>query len=252
MPEIKKLVLITGSSSGIGAGIVDAFLEDQSWIVLGVSRSSRPLDNPRYHELIVDLTSEKALSEVKAALESQKAKNELGEICFVHNFGLTDHRSVLEVDRASWDRVFYTNVTLPMLITRELSPLMPSGSSHQYIGSTLSTMAVPNAAAYISSKHALLGLMRASAQDLSLKGIRTNLICPGFTESAMAREVVGHAAQRKDLAAEKHQAFLESLSPLGRFLRPKEIGDLVLFLASTPTISGEIIQINGGFGLKSH
>ncbi len=84
------------------------------------------------------------------------------------------------------------NVLSINTLNRSLLTAMPQGSSVLYVGSTLSEKAVAGAFSYIVSKHAQLGMMRATCQDLMGRGIHTALICPGFTDTSMLRQHVGN------------------------------------------------------------
>lgn len=249
--QTNKLAIITGSSKGIGKGIAEAFLENEEWKVLGTSRSSNNQlkQNSGFEEYLCDLIKDNTWKDFLNFIENHEFYKSAQEISFVHNFGMTVNDTVESTNPEDWERIFYANVTIPFLMTKHFSDKMPSGSSHLFIGSTLSTMAVPNSCAYTSSKHALLGLMRCTAIDLAPKGIRTNLICPGFTETEMADFVVQGSSEAAKMEEAKMKEILKNYSPLKRFLTPKEIGDYVLFLANHETISGEILHINGGFGL---
>jgi 3-oxoacyl-[acyl-carrier protein] reductase len=241
------LIIVTGASKGIGAGIVKSFIDSTQYQIVGLSRSSSKFNprSERYREILGDLTTDEPLKQLKELIALRKPQ----QICLVHNYGFTHNSNLLELTTEDWDKTFNANVKLPFIYTREISPLMPAGSSHVYIGSTLSQIAVPDSAAYIASKHAILGLMRAAAIDLAPKSIRTNLVCPGFTESDMAREVIKYTAAKSNMTAEEYWKLIESKSPLKRFLKPEEIGNFVVYLANNPTISGEVIHINGGFNL---
>lgn len=248
---ISKLAVITGSSKGIGRGIVKRFLTSGEYFVLGVSRSPavEEIKNENYFELLCDLREEASIGKVKNTIAQKLDELKVKEICFVHNFGATCHSHLLQTSSNDWDQTFEANVRIPFLFTREITPLMKAGSSHIFIGSTLSEIAVGDSCAYVASKHAIAGFMKASAIDLASVGIRTNLVCPGFTESEMADQVIEYAASANGSSVADWKKMLESKSPLKRFLKPEEIGDLVLYLANTPGINGEIIHMNGGFGL---
>ena len=125
-----------------------------------------------------------------------------------------------------------------MLLTAGLRPRMAAGSSIIYIGSTLSEKAVPGRATYVASKHAIVGLMRSTTQDLFGAGIHTACVCPGFTDTEMLRPVLDADPALRD-------AVLKMVS-FGRLLDPKEIADVVAFAAATPAINGAVIHANLG------
>ena len=130
------------------------------------------------------------------------------------------------------------NLIAPVQLNRLVLPLMERGSAILYVGSTLSVKAVANTCSYSTSKHALVGLMRATCQDLAGSGIHTACVCPGFTETDMLRELAGHDA-----------AVLDSLAQnvtMGRLIDPVEIAETLYFCARQPVINGATVQANLG------
>jgi len=123
-------------------------------------------------------------------------------------------------------------------LNRALMPLMSNGSSVLYVGSTLSEKAVAGAYSYIVSKHAQLGMMRATCQDLMGRGIHTALICPGFTDTTMLRQHVGHD--------ETVLTSLGQMNSYGRLIAPSEIGELILWAHHHPVINGSVMHGNLG------
>ena len=134
-------------------------------------------------------------------------------------------------------QVLTVNVVGINTLNRALLPLMPKQSSvlcrlHP------SEKAVAGAYSYIVSKHAQLGMMRATCQDLMGRGIHTALICPGFTDTSMLRQHVGH-----------DEAILSSLGDMnsfGRLVSPSEIADLIVWAHEHPVINGSVMHGNLG------
>lgn len=249
---MQKLAIITAFSGGIGAGITQAFLKEPGWEVLGLARSIGQLGELKNcTHLPADLLNQREIPNLIEKIKSHIQKHKPTEICLVHNFGQAKNANVLNIDEADWDNLFWANVKLPFLLTKLISPLMKNiqNASHLFIGSTLSEIAVPDSTAYVASKHAIAGLMKATAIDLASYQIRANLICPGFTKSEMADQVIEYTAKLQNITTLEFKEILKNKSPLKRFLNPSEIGDLAVYLAKSPSINGEIININGGFGL---
>lgn len=115
---------------------------------------------------------------------------------------------------------------------------MPHGSSLIYIGSTLSEKAVANSFSYVTSKHALVGMMRASCQDLKGKQIHTCCICPGFTDTEMLRTHVGDDSAVLE--------FIASLNTFNRMIEPKEIAEFIIWAHHNPVINGSVLHANLG------
>jgi NAD(P)-dependent dehydrogenase (short-subunit alcohol dehydrogenase family) len=115
---------------------------------------------------------------------------------------------------------------------------MGTGSSILYVGSTLSEKAVANTASYVTSKHAVVGLMRATTQDLIGEKIHSAAVCPGFTATEM---LLTHLGDNDEV-----RAFLEGMSAFHRLIEPKEIAKTLLFCAQNPVINGSVIHANLG------
>jgi NAD(P)-dependent dehydrogenase (short-subunit alcohol dehydrogenase family) len=127
---------------------------------------------------------------------------------------------------------------IPALLNNLLVPWMAPSSSILYVGSTLSEMAVPGCASYVISKHAIVGLMRATCQDLTSQGIHTACICPGITHTSMLET-------RCDEDPKQLEA-LKKVSLPERFVEPEEIADVLWFAAQHPVINGSVIHGNLG------
>ena len=163
-----KLAVITGASAGIGRANAEQFLSE-GWKVLNLSR--RPCRVHGVDNLLGDL-SQCAHTEAFAE-ELADAASDAEQICLIHNAARNEKDSVSDVDYAQLDAVLRLNVSVPSSLNQILIPLMKNGSSVLYIGSTLSEKAVAGAFSYVGSKHALLGMMRATCQDLAGRGIHT-------------------------------------------------------------------------------
>ncbi len=97
---------------------------------------------------------------------------------------------------------------------------------------------MPVEESYVISKHALVGLMRATCQDLATREIHTACICPGFTDTEMLRTHVGEDSGVLDAIA--------AMNPFGRLIEPREIAESILFAAQHPVINGAVLHANLG------
>ena len=116
--------------------------------------------------------------------------------------------------------------------------MLPRSSSLIYVGSTLSEKAVSGSFSYVVSKHAQLGMMRASCQDLMGSGIHTALVCPGFTDTEMLRTHLG-----TDPGVERMIAGMNSYN---RLIDPGEIAELIRWAHHNPVINGAVLHANLG------
>jgi len=227
-----KTLLVTGASKGIGFSIAKMFLED-GYTVVNLSRTRAPDD--RIENLPVDLSLPEAGDQLQKLLTN---RFDPGQICLVHNAAIMVNDTAADSDTATFRDVLNINVVGPHILNQLLIPVMQPGSSIIYIGSTLSEKAVPNTYSYVVSKHAMIGMMRATCQDLTGTGIHTTCICPGFTDTEMLRVHVGSdTAVLQDIA---------STSTFGRLIEPDEIAATVKFAAENAVINGAVLHANLG------
>ncbi|MEM8942986.1 MAG: SDR family oxidoreductase, partial [Pseudomonadota bacterium] len=176
------IAVITGASVGIGEATARAFMEG-GYEVVNLSRRQCKL--PGVHNLPCDLSEPDNINDAIDALLSRLTG--LSEIALIHNASQMRKDSADDCDDASLRAVLETNVVAINRLNRALLPGMGPGSSVLYVGSTLAEKAVPGTFSYIVSKHAQLGMMRSTCQDLMGSGIHTAMICPGFTDTEMLR-----------------------------------------------------------------
>ena len=177
---IRGSAVVTGGSSGIGLAVCEKFAA-MGWTVHNVSR--RPVDlqsgdSDWTNSVVnhaVDLDNVDALSDAAKQLATtleQESGDSQRPISLVHCAGVHPGDSIQslihEGGAEEMARTLRVNVLAPALITSALCPVMEagSGSSVVYVGSTLSEIGVPGRLSYVASKHALVGLMRATVQDL--------------------------------------------------------------------------------------
>ncbi len=227
-----KTVIITGASKGIGKASAETFRRAGDRVI-NISRTASSLTG--VENCLIDLSEEKAEA---AVLQFAEKEIEPGVIILVHNAARLSSDSVREIDLDRFRSDLAINVIAPQLLNKALLPKMTTGSAIIYIGSTLATKAVPGTYSYVVTKHALIGMMRATCQDLVGTGIHTACICPGFTDTEMLRSGVAD-----------DQAVLDSLkkaSIFGRLIKPQEIADTIYFAANNPVINGAVIHANLG------
>ncbi|MGQ9660663.1 MAG: SDR family NAD(P)-dependent oxidoreductase [Thermochromatium sp.] len=226
-------LIITGASSGIGRAIAARFIES-GWRVLNLSR--RPCPEAGVENLSVDLESPASLEAVIETLPDRIAT--AGRLCLVHNASVMRTDRIDALPDADLRRVLELNLVSPNRLNQCLLPRMGAGSSVIYIGSTLSEKAVPGVASYVIVKHALVGMMRATCQDLAGRGIHTCLICPGFTDTEQLRALIGDDAET--LAA------ITAMNAFGRLITPAEIAAVVAWASESPVLNGSVIHAHLG------
>lgn len=229
--DVLKQALITGASAGIGASTAQRFI-DAGFAVINLSR--RPCPVEAVLNVPCDLSHTDSIDgvarEITARLESAET------LVLVHNAARMEHDTTAEIDSARLRAVLEVNVVAPSALNRLCIPRMRPGSAIIYVGSTLSEKAVPGSFSYVTSKHAMVGMMRSTCQDLAGTGIHTACICPGFTDTEMLRAHVPAEAM----------AGVRAMSAFHRLVDPAEIADAVVWAAGSPVINGAVIHANLG------
>lgn len=225
-----KSLLITGASKGIGYATAKKFLSE-GYQVINISRS--PSSLPGLTQLSADLFQPDWIEDIREVL--LQAAADADELVIVHNAALQSHASVKQLDGEQFRQVMELNVIAPQILNHLLLDSLKPGSAVLYVGSTLSLKATANVAAYVTSKHALVGLMRSTCQDLAGTGIHTACVCPGFTDTEMLRAYGGEVLDH--LAAQSTQ---------NRLIKPEEIADTLYFCATYPVVNGALLRADSG------
>ena len=240
-------VLITGAGSGIGRAASLAFAEEGAAIAAADLRlesaqatasAVEELGRPAV-ALQVDVTQPDA---VRALVEQAVAG--LGSLdVLINSAGVREIVPFLELPAEEWTKVIGTNLTGTFLCSQAVAQhLIAQNKSGKIINlsSVAGLMGVPNRAAYVASKHGVVGLTKEMGMELADKHIQVNAIAPGVVETAMT---AGYF-DKPDIVAS-----LKKAHPAGRWAQPEEIAKLMLFLASEDAdfMTGATIPIDGGF-----
>jgi NAD(P)-dependent dehydrogenase (short-subunit alcohol dehydrogenase family) len=226
-----KTLLITGASAGIGARTAQRFL-DAGYAVVNLSRRPCPVDGVSH--VTCDLSAPGFVDAIANTLASHLEGAE--SLTLVHNAARMASDSAADTGDAELRDVLEINLVAPNALNRFCIPYMKPGSSIVYVGSTLSEKAVPGSYTYVVSKHALIGMMRSTCQDLAGTGIHTACVCPGFTDTEMLREHVPAEAMEQ----------IQGISAFNRLIDPAEIAETLYFCAGNPVINGAVIHANLG------
>jgi 3-oxoacyl-[acyl-carrier protein] reductase len=224
-------LLISGASAGIGAATAERFLAD-GYRVLNLSR--RPCPVAGVDHLPCDLSEPDFPARVGDAIAERLAG--AARVVLVHNAARMENDTARDTSSQQLRAVLETNLVAANSLNLLCLPHMGPGSAIVYVGSTLAEKAVPGTFSYVVSKHAMVGMMRATCQDLAGRGIHTVCVCPGFTDTDMLRTHVPAAA----LPA------VQAMSAYNRLIEPAEIADAICWAAASPVINGAVIHANLG------
>ena len=226
-----KCALVTGASAGIGLHTAQRFV-DEGYRVVNLSRRPCPADSVEH--IACDLSDAQFLETTRERLRPTLANAE--QITLIHNASRLVNDSAAQTPSESLRTTLEINLVAPNSLNGFAIPFMKPGSSILYVGSTLAEKAVPNSFSYVLSKHALIGMMRATCQDLAGQGIHTACICPGFTDTEMLRTHV---------PAEAMDA-VRGMSAYNRLIEPDEIAETLFWASRNPVINGAVIHANLG------
>jgi len=239
-----RTAVVTGAGSGIGQAIAIAMAQAGADLVL--IGHHRPMDETE--EAVVEAGVRAATyyadledSVTAAALAREVLAGHSIDIV-VNNAGTIRREAVLAYDMADWTAVLSTNLTSVFALAQTFAaPMVQRGHGKVInVASLLSFQGGVRVVAYTASKHGVVGLTRAMANELAPAGVQVNAIAPGYIATANTR------ALRDD--PERSQAILERI-PAGRWGRPEDIAGAAVFLASSASdyVTGQVLAVDGGW-----
>jgi 3-hydroxybutyrate dehydrogenase len=246
-----RSVLVTGASRGIGFGIAEGFVEagaelsilaDDETVHDAASKLSRAYGRP-VRSFVADIADKTAVA--KALAEISKLD------VLVNNAGLELITPVTdlsdEVD-TTFARIIDINVRGTWNVTRAALPLLKPGARIINTASVWAKSAVGEFAAYIASKHAVVGLTRTFARELGPHGITVNAVCPGWVRTVASVRSAKTMAERSKRSEAHIFADVIAAQCLPGLMEPQDIAGLYLFLASdlAANITGQAIGVDRG------
>lgn len=243
-----KCAVITGGAGSIGMTTAQLFLEQGAKVLLvdrdeqALTKAVQTLGGNRVNYSVADVT--KAADVKRYADEAHKLFGKID--VFFNNAGIEGVvKPVVDYPEEIFDKVLAVNVKGVWLGNKYMAPHLKEGGSVILSSSVAGLTGTPNVSAYVISKHAVIGIMRNLALELAPRKIRVNTINPAPVDNRMMRSLEEGFAPSH--AAEAKKGFEQTI-PLGRYAKPTEIAQLVLFLASDDSqyITGTTQVIDGG------
>jgi NAD(P)-dependent dehydrogenase (short-subunit alcohol dehydrogenase family) len=239
----ERMVLVSGAAGGIGAAVAKLFTES-GWRVIGVDKRApaAPIDVDRFFE--ADISSADQVEQLFMEIEALGGRLE----ALVNNAAIQICKPLVETEPQEWDEVMAANVRSVYLTSRAAYRLLKAAGGSMINVSSVHALATSRGiAAYAASKGALLALTRALALELAPR-IRVNAVLPGAVDTAMlsagVKRAGGPEASVGDLLGD-----LAEKQPLGRLGAPRDIAEMVLFLADpdrSAFITGQTFVVDGG------
>jgi NAD(P)-dependent dehydrogenase (short-subunit alcohol dehydrogenase family) len=249
-----RVAFVTGGSQGIGRGCAEVLAAAGAAVTVcglpdgHVAEAVESIRSAGGDALGVEADVADRASIAAAIEQAVKRYGRLDTL--VTSAGIQRYGTVADTTEATWDEVFAVNVKGVFLAAQAALPyLRASGQgSIVVISSVQGHVNQPNVAAYAASKGALDALVRSMAIDEAPRGVRVNAVCPGSVDTPMLR---ASARKFSDGTEAGTQALVEQWGrthPLGRVATPREVGEVVAFLAGPRAsfVTGEDVRVDGG------
>lgn len=245
-----RVVLVTGGASGIGAGIVDAFLAEGSIVVsadLSVPEGGLLAGRDREWLLRLDVSDEDAVEAAVAAIDERFGPVDI----VVTAAGTSTLGFAVETSGSDWDRNLDVNAKGSFLVAKHVAKrLVAAGRTGRivFIASQAGKNGYRGMTAYVASKHAVLGVTKTMAVELAAHGITVNAICPGIIETPMKHRERIEGGAIRGMTAQEVAEEDRSQVPLGRTGTPQDVAGVALFLASDLAgyMTGQGLNVTGG------
>src|SRR6266568_3577999 len=239
-----KVVLVTGSSRGIGAKMIKAFGKRGAQCVVNYV-ADPDNQNKADAESVAKELKEPLLIECDVT-KPEQAESMIKQIqdrhggldILVNNSGVIRDRTIKKMSMEEFESVVRVNLIGTFTVTQKAAAVLRSGGRIVNLSSVSGQMGLFGQANYSSSKAAVIALTKVSAREFARQNITVNAIAPGFIDVGMS----------KGMPEEVAQNFIKQI-PLGRLGNVNEIVDATLFLASPMAsyITGQVLNVNGGF-----
>ncbi|HEY0801221.1 MAG TPA: SDR family oxidoreductase [Steroidobacteraceae bacterium] len=240
----QRVAMVTGGSRGIGHEAA-LLLSSAGMRVMVVSRTAPELKAVGLEYVEADLGTAEGCA--LAVAETERRLGPLDVLVVNHGIGSAHERLVWEQDPEVWRETMRVNLDGPF----ELARLTVGGMCKRGFGrlvftsSTAGEKAERSGSAYTASKHGVIGLARAVAQDAGPFGVTSNAVLPGWVRTAMAERSAQTEAERRDISVEQVWQERAAIYPQKRVLEPIEVAHVIVFLCSDAAggVNGEAITV---------
>lgn len=245
-----KVAIVTGAASGIGRAIARQLAADGAKVVISDIQAEAGMDAAQQINGLFMESDLTRRADCKALVA--QTIEEFGTLhILVNNAGIQHIDPIDAFPEDTWDKMLALMATAPFLLTRYAWPTLKSQQWGRIIniGSLLSTRGVAYKAAYVSAKHAILGLTRTTALEGGPHGITAHCICPAWVRTPLMENQIADQARTRGIPKEEviEKIMLEPAA-IKRLIEPEEIASVVAFLCSdaASVMSGAPVMIDVG------
>jgi len=240
-----KVVLVTGSSRGIGASILSAFVKAGAVGILHYWDDEEGANRRDAESLasslggVVHLIAADVRSMESVAAMMQTVRSTVGKIdILVNNAGIIRDRTIRKMEESDWHAVMETNLDGVFFTCKQALDVLNDGGRIVNISSISGIVGFHGQANYSAAKAGVIALTKVLAKELARRGITVNAIAPGVIRTTMLDA----------LKPEVLDEYVKQI-PVGRLGKPEDIANAVLFLSSEESgyITGQVIPITGGW-----
>jgi NAD(P)-dependent dehydrogenase (short-subunit alcohol dehydrogenase family) len=241
----RRVALVTGGASGIGAGIARVLASTGAWVAIGdLDENAAAAAAGAGLGVRLDVTDRGVVDQAVSRVE-----RELGPVdVLVNNAGISNVAPFCEITDADWDRLMGVNLRGVLVVTQRVLPSMLERRTGRIIN--ISSMAgkegLPNLAHYCATKFGVIGLTQSLAREVADRDVTVNAVCPGVVRTPLWDDPDTGILRELD-GENGWQAFLAGI-PLGRPQSAEDIGHACAYLASdeAANITGEALNVSGG------
>jgi len=253
-----KVIVVTGSTSGIGLGIAKKFACEQAIVVINGFGNENDIN-----EIIKDLLKMGAKDVIYNGADLSKA-TEVDEMfsviikkfnkvdILVNNAGIQFVSPIEDFPNEKWEAIIRLNLISSFYTIKNVIPLMKKNKWGRIINiaSAHALVASPFKSAYVAAKHGLLGLTKSAALEVAQDGITVNAICPGYVKTPLVINQIADTAKARNMAEEDViKNVILGAHANKKFVEIEEIAEMVFYLCSNSasSITGSALPIDCGW-----
>lgn len=252
-----KSAIITGSTSGIGLGIAEAFAKSGFNVMLNGIEKPEQVEAERARlegygvKVLYSPANMMKPEEIRAmAKEAEEAFG--GVDVIVNNAGIQNVAPIDEFPEEKWDAIIAINLNSAFHLTKAVLPGMKSRGWGRIINiaSAHGLVASPFKSAYVAAKHGIIGMTKTVALEVAEKGITANAICPGYVLTPLVEKQIPDTAKARGITEEEVvRDVLLAAQPTKKFATVEQLGALALFLTTegADSITGTALPVDGGW-----